>query len=218
MRLFVSDYGSLNYTIPLDIPIGIKEMHPSISLSYNSQMSNGMLGLGWSVTGLSSVNRVGRTYINDGDNLEIQFTTKDNLEIDGKRLHLSRGQFFMKESRYMIENEIGSEVILKESGGKLFFEVYSKDGLVRIYGATDDSNINVFPKGETLSWLLNKVIDKNGNYISYEYEKQNNPIEYTLKKISYTGNEKYKINQLTRYFLIILIKRTYKMLMFLVLK
>ncbi|MBP5346347.1 MAG: hypothetical protein J6Y99_09040, partial [Bacteroidales bacterium] len=58
--------GGLSYTIPLDVPIGIKGMQPSISISYNNQSGNGLLGWGWDLNATSSITRTGQTLYHDG--------------------------------------------------------------------------------------------------------------------------------------------------------
>ncbi|MEM8560940.1 MAG: SpvB/TcaC N-terminal domain-containing protein [Pseudomonadota bacterium] len=43
----VSAAGNASYIIPIEVPPGTRGMAPAISLNYNSNMRNGLLGLGW---------------------------------------------------------------------------------------------------------------------------------------------------------------------------
>src|SRR5690606_34498527 len=82
----VSDDGAAQYTIPLELPPGRAGMQPALSLLYTGTKTNGHLGLGWSVQGLSSISRCPRTYALDGKAAPITGTDADALCIDGKRL------------------------------------------------------------------------------------------------------------------------------------
>ena len=47
--------GAKTYSIPINIPDGLSEAAtPSISIDYNSQADQGIVGQGWSITGLPS--------------------------------------------------------------------------------------------------------------------------------------------------------------------
>ena len=48
----VGGMGAATYTIPIEIPSAIGNMKPSLSVVYNSQSSNGLLGWGWTIGGL----------------------------------------------------------------------------------------------------------------------------------------------------------------------
>ena len=53
-----TDYrGAAAYSIPLELPPGTMQVAPDLSLVYNSHVANGLIGVGWSLNGLSSIER-----------------------------------------------------------------------------------------------------------------------------------------------------------------
>ncbi|MEO0444366.1 MAG: SpvB/TcaC N-terminal domain-containing protein [Pseudomonadota bacterium] len=52
----VSYGGAASYKVPLNVPVGAAGLQPAISLNYNSQYGNGVMGLGWQLaTGLARI-------------------------------------------------------------------------------------------------------------------------------------------------------------------
>ena len=85
-HLSVSPTGAAIYTIPIDLPPGIGGMTPQLNLVYNSQAGNGIMGLGWSLSGLSSISRVGTNIYHEGFVDGVDFDSNDKLALDGNRL------------------------------------------------------------------------------------------------------------------------------------
>ena len=53
----VSDIGSATYNIPIKTEKTLSGINPEISITYNSHSGNGMLGRGFSLSGLSTITR-----------------------------------------------------------------------------------------------------------------------------------------------------------------
>ena len=82
----VSPTGAKCYNVPIDIVPGRQGFQPNISLSYNSQAGNGLLGMGWNISGLSSIERVNKNMFYDGKNDIPAFSKDDVFALDGVRL------------------------------------------------------------------------------------------------------------------------------------
>jgi hypothetical protein len=80
--LSINPQGAAVYQIPLDIPTGTCGMQPKLTLSYNSQVGNGYMGVGWNIIGLSSITRSGNTNYLDGFVDDVDFIN-DKFAIDG---------------------------------------------------------------------------------------------------------------------------------------
>jgi hypothetical protein len=58
----VSKLGTADYSIPIWSPPGVGDVQLKLTLSYTSRGPNGLEGMGWSITGLSSITRCNKTY------------------------------------------------------------------------------------------------------------------------------------------------------------
>ncbi len=193
----VSQSGALTYSLQLDVIPGINNMQPDISLEYNSFFDDGYLGVGWAISGLSSISRVGSNIYNDG-NISVQnFGNDDRFELDGNRLMaIDGGVYSAATTKYRTEIENFSIIISHKDDGNItpmpdWFEVKTKSGLTMYYGSSLEARIE--PQGQSTvfysSWLIDKIEDRQGNYILFFYNKNKESGEYYIDKIEYTGND-----------------------------
>ena len=54
-ELNISDMGAAVYSVPIMMPQGLGEITPDLAITYNSQAGNGLMGWGWSLSGLSAI-------------------------------------------------------------------------------------------------------------------------------------------------------------------
>jgi hypothetical protein len=185
--------GQAVYTIPITVSLGRQGMQPELSLSYSSRGGNGVAGMGWSITGLSSISRCPATMAQDGFTRGISISDTDRLCLDGQRLiKVSAGGYWANGAEYRTEVDSFARIKLNGSGGatstSLSFTVESKDGLIRTYAysanAKSDSG-----SSRTLSWLLTEEKDRAGNTIHYTYSDHapGSAGDHQINTIAYTG-------------------------------
>src|SRR5713226_7067282 len=191
----VNQNGGATYTIPITAPPGTAGMAPKLLLSYDKQVQNDLLGVGWSVSGLSLIQRCGRTIALDGLKGGVNYDTNDRFCIDGQRLiAINNGVYGANGTEYRTEKEIFSRIISYRDdttftgSGPQYFRVTTKSGTVMEYGVTTDSRIEAQGKPTARLWALNKVQDTKGNYLTISYSEDNANGEYHPTRIDYTGN------------------------------
>lgn len=188
----VSATGAALYSIPIYTPPGTNGVQPGLSITYSSQGRDGVLGWGWSLGGVSSIVRTGLDWYHDGMTPGVQGVTYsgfDRFVADGQRLVLtSAGAYGADGTIYDTESATFSayQAIGQIGHGPASFTVITRSGMRMEYGGTTDSRIMGEGGSSVYAWRLNKVVDPNGNYITYFYTPDEE--ESRLASINYTGN------------------------------
>jgi Salmonella virulence plasmid 65kDa B protein/Insecticide toxin TcdB middle/N-terminal region/FG-GAP-like repeat len=186
----VSASGAATYNIPIAVPPGTAGLAPSLSLEYNSQGSNGLLGIGWSLGGLPAIGRCPRTLAQDGALGGVNFDANDRFCLDGQRLTAISGTYGADGTEYRTEVESFSRIISHGTAGTgpAWFEVHTKSGQVMEFGHTADSLALAQGKPTARNWALNKVSDTKGNYFTVSYTNDATNGQVYPIEIDYTGN------------------------------
>ncbi|MNR91269.1 hypothetical protein D3C71_198530 [compost metagenome] len=186
----VNESGAATYTIPIDVPPGTAGMTPNLSLSYNSQSGNGLLGTGWALGGLSTIGRCPQTNAQDGVRGGVNNDSNDRYCLDGQRLIAINGVYGANNTEYRTERESFSKIISygNAGSGPAWFKVWTKAGQVMEYGNTADSRIEAQGNATAVIWALNKIGDTNGNYLVVAYTEDNANGNYYPQRIDYSGN------------------------------
>ncbi len=192
-NLTITPVGQANYNIPVEISPGSGDMEPNLSINYQSNGGNGLLGLRFSIGGLSAITRCGKNLHNDNALDGVEFNADDRFMLDGQRLIMvdNNDTYGADGTEYRTERETYQRIVSFGSSGSgpEYFKVWTMDGRVLEYGNTEDSRIDAQGGIGVLNWYLNKVTDVHGNYIQYQYyESPDNDNAYPVA-IEYTGNE-----------------------------
>jgi len=172
----VDPSGAATYHIPIKVPPGVAGMTPSLALAYNSRSADGVLGVGWTLTGLSVVNRCPKTFAQDGLSVTddvgdgVDLDDEDRYCLDGNRLMLVDG------STTEYRTEIESFQRIKSSGtagnGPSKFVVEDAAGLKRTYGqfgAATDALVLADGTPHAIAYGIKRIEDSFGNFISFTY-------------------------------------------------
>ena len=181
----VGSSGAAGYTIPIDLPPGRAGISPQLSISYNSMSGDGLMGLGWGLSGFSSISRTSSDFYHDGIIDGVDFDNNDQFALDGQRL------IGIGSDQYRTVNESFSKITMYGSIlNPTYFKIETKEGLTLYYGNTNDSKVEAEGRvdGYAYSWKLNKVEDKSGNFYTITYAE--NTTEGTIypSLLKFTGN------------------------------
>lgn len=187
----VNSQGAATYSIPIEVPPGIGGMQPKLSLVYNSQSGNGLLGVGWSLAGLSAIYRCPQTLVQDGKIHGVDFSSEDRFCLDGQRLIAVTGNYGGEGTEYRTEIDSYQKIVSYGSNpaDPDYFRVWTKSGQVIEYGNSLDSRIEAQGRIEAQAWAANRIKDTVGNYIQFRYTENNSNGSYHIEGIDYAGNE-----------------------------
>ncbi|HEY3818633.1 MAG TPA: RHS repeat-associated core domain-containing protein [Polyangiaceae bacterium] len=179
--------GQYHYELPLDLPAGRMGLAPTLSLTYSSGAANGMLGLGWSLGGLSSIGPCPQIQAIDGKSYPVNMDGRDPLCLDGQRLLDTSGGAGTAFDTEL--DSFGEITTFVDGSGARAFRAQSQAGVTRIYRRYGTNPAT----GRGLFWLLDTVRDLEGNSVNYTYNNLSDtqgPVsvwEYSINTITYTN-------------------------------
>src|SRR3569832_2500981 len=137
----VSPSGAFTYTLPIAVPPGTAGIEPKLSLVYNSQGGNGLLGMGWTLAGLSVIHRCPKTMVQDGVIGGVNYNANDRYCLDGQRLVAVSGTYGAAAPEYRTESESYSRIVSNGSqgSGPARWKVWTKSRQLHEYGNTAES-------------------------------------------------------------------------------
>jgi YD repeat-containing protein len=167
----VSPSGAATYTIPIWAPPGPNGMQPNIVLAYNSQRGNGPVGVGWAISGLSSIYRCNLTAAQDAAPAPIALSTSDGYCMDGQRLRLTSGTYGVAGSTYQTEvaNFINVTAYGAAGNGPSYWVAQDRNARSYTYGNGGSSQVLANGSSTAISWMLNEVSDPPGNTMTVAY-------------------------------------------------
>ncbi|CDT87032.1 Rhs family protein-like protein [Vibrio coralliirubri] len=167
-RALVSQ-GKSGYQVDLQLPSGVNDLVPALSVQYQQGSANGPLGLGMTLNGLSSITRCSRNEQDDGINSGIRFDDTDVYCLDGQRLFLVSGSEGQGGSEYRTKGGWQTKIVANGqlSSGPESWTIYSSDGYVTRYGSREDAKLTV--DGHGLEWFISRQSDRFENGIDFRY-------------------------------------------------
>ena len=169
--------------IPIKIPQGTHGMQPELALEYDPGLGNGIVGVGWQLTGLSLVTRV-----NFGNG--VNYDGKDTYA------HSTLGVLVLQpDGTYRSKNE--SFTRIEPSGtcgdGPCSWVATDRSGVKFFYGTTANSQLmQYYDSPSVRTWALSKVLDLFGNSYEISYIDPNQgDREIYPRSIVYTKGPAY---------------------------
>ncbi|MCP4270046.1 MAG: hypothetical protein GY777_31475, partial [Candidatus Brocadiaceae bacterium] len=164
--------GAASVSVPIEVPPGRNGMAPNLALTYNSNKRNGWLGVGWDMK---------TSFIQRNTKWGLDYSDNDYVA-DGNRELVERGDW----GAYSYGQKTEGAFIKYYYNGSGGWVATTKNGTKHYYGTTatsrqDDPN----DSSRVFKWMIDRVEDTNGNYITYTYTKDQG--EIYLDKIDYTG-------------------------------
>ena len=89
----VSPSGAATYQIPIECPPALSNMQPNISLVYNSQADDGIMGIGWQISGISSITKGSKSIFSDNAVSGFNILSNEKFYLNGNPLLLVSGTY-----------------------------------------------------------------------------------------------------------------------------
>ena len=199
----INNQGSSNINFHIETPKGRQGMEPNLDVIYSSDGVSGVLGEGWSLSGISAITVETKwgvpqyssifeseTYLLDGKMLAMS-DDNGNLTMPHRTLNISRNngtkRFYPRqENNFNKIERVGSL-------NNYVWIITDKNGTKYYYGGitTNDADAELRNGNKIAEWKLRKVEDLFKNSIEYIYEPQeknlngNSVKSIFLKKIQY---------------------------------
>lgn len=188
----VDPSGGAGYRVPIAVPPGVASVDPDLAIAYSSRGGNGLLGIGWSITGLSVISRCPSTVAQDGAGVAdgVDFDASDRFCLDGSRLILFSGATYgATGAEYRTELESFQKVVSAggPAGDPNSFTVWDKSGMIREYGSTADSRIEAQGRTQATVWAVKRIRDRFNNLIEFNYSEDTSNGSFRPTTIRY-GN------------------------------
>jgi YD repeat-containing protein len=189
-QLDVSPAGSADYRIPIGVPPGTGGMVPALAFEYSSHGANGILGVGWTLSGLPSIARCPGTVAQDGQDGRVDYSAGDRFCMQGQRLIAINGAYGAANTEYRTEIDGFTKIVSRgtEGTGPAWFEIKTKSGQTLEIGNTADSRILAQGKTTARAWTVNKIFDTKGNYLTVSYLVDAANGQVYPDRVDYTGN------------------------------
>ncbi|MEJ7768133.1 MAG: SpvB/TcaC N-terminal domain-containing protein, partial [Chitinophagaceae bacterium] len=194
--------GSAALTYPIKLPAGRNGMEPQLTIQYNSEGSNGWMGLDWdlSTPSVSIETRWGVPRYEA--TMETETYTFDGAQLNpvahraAAIARTSEKQFFPR-----VDNDFQKITRHGNNPTNYWWEVIEKSGVRHFFGGTPGSGVDqaavlTDANGNIAQWALTEDRDPNNNFVKYRYAKVidagiSNAIAGSnlyLASITYTGN------------------------------
>ncbi|MBT4289999.1 MAG: hypothetical protein HOD92_21960, partial [Deltaproteobacteria bacterium] len=182
--------GSFSYSIPIEVPAGINGVQPNLSLEYNSEDPNGLLGQGWKLYGIPAISRIKFNKV-----VKYSVSVDDTYSgPDGRLIKLPNGEYRGENSPF---NQYIPSYCGNPDNSPCSWEMHDQSGNTWKFGTSTNSKIKALnvnapndPIGVDIfrTYALEEMKDPFGNKWTVTYAKDEINGEYYPNNISYNGS------------------------------
>ncbi|MEL6758906.1 MAG: RHS repeat-associated core domain-containing protein [Myxococcota bacterium] len=183
-QLRVGPGGQPNYHIPIKVAEGRAGMQPSLALQFAGHNRNGAAGVGWSLSGLSSISPCRKTNAQEGSPDAVRFDSSDRYCLNGARLVPVEGPNGGDGTRYRLERDRFVEIVSygtapdatggvpegflvrRPNGDQLS---YSRRIIAQQVSHADPLGATPTARDVVWSWALDSIVDPTGNTLNVQY-------------------------------------------------
>lgn len=209
--LAVGPDGAAVYTLPLEVPAGRLGMEPALALTYSSNASNGLFGVGFMLAGAPS--SITRCPPRDGTGTAVDFDGESFcwngerlVALDGLTPRPAGDTLCTASScvEYRTRNESFARIYgIGSRKDPTSFRIETRDGRVLLFEtrvraqqfeSNDDFGVDspTLAREVTLEWALSRELDRRSNSIVYTYTGDSGStgkpwFTHRLDEIHYTG-------------------------------
>ena len=183
--------GAARYQVAVEVPPGRGGFTPEIVLQYNSGSPNGSFGLGWQMS-IPFVQRQLEkglphyTLLPDGDGLDNDRDgVVDNYDEFDSIIYSNKEELVpVADHFWRLENESEFIRFRKVSDG---WSGTRRDGVMLEFGRTGRSRV---ANGQRVfRWHLDRMVDPNGNVITFDYAKLDGSAQVYVKRVVYNETD-----------------------------
>ncbi|MCX5723654.1 MAG: FG-GAP-like repeat-containing protein [Nitrospirae bacterium] len=171
----------------MEVPPGRSGMQPNLALTYNSAAGNGWLGMGWELQqeGIFRQTKWGVDYSNNtGDKAFVVKMAGVSGELVPSPAPAPSNQWSAK-----IEGSFSRIEKLTAGDGQITWKVTTKQGRKHYFGQTTASRqVDPANASRIFGWLLDRIEDPDGNYLTLSYWTDSANNQVYLDHIDYAGN------------------------------
>lgn len=192
VALQVGSAGSLSWSMPLATVDGPAGLNVGLGLAGAAEGSEGLVGVGARLTGLSAIHRCAKNEALEAHNRAFEWLAwdhpywQDSICVDGERLIRLSGEYGTVDSQYTTLTESGDIYTLKGApmtDPGAYFVAHRRGGQVERYGGNGSNGVVKvqfpgMPFPTTATWLLTKTTTPGGAnaYYDYDYVVENEEI------------------------------------------
>ncbi len=159
--------GLMSYEIKVVVPKGRGAATPDPSITYSSSAGSGLVGIGWSFSVGSSIERATVRGLPTYTNNDLFYAGGELVKIPHAPFYRSRYEGSFARYRWIqkdADDQRGYWIAESPDGSKMYYGANEKGIL--------DLDAQVYGLKGTFRWELVAYVDRNGNRVSYTYFKE----------------------------------------------